>query len=275
MHSGRVPEVGTPETGVPEVGVPEMVAPGERELLRVEHVSVRFGGIQALDDVSLRVRTGSLHGLIGPNGAGKTTLFNVITGLAKPAAGRVAIGGRDVTGTRPHRRARLGMARTFQRLELFTSLSVRENVQVAADAARPIWRRQRGAASLVASALERVGLADAADERVDELPIGTARLVELARAIATTPRVLLLDEPASGLDREDTASLGELLVGLARDGLAVLLVEHDMSLVMGQCDSISVMDAGRVIASGTAAQVQSSQIVRDAYLGVAAGGSAT
>jgi branched-chain amino acid transport system ATP-binding protein len=252
---------------------PGTVPVGERELLSVAHVSVRFGGIQALDDVSLSVRTGSVHGLIGPNGAGKTTLFNVITGLAKPAVGRVALGGRDITRTWPHRRARLGMARTFQRLELFTSLSVRENVQVAADTARPIWRSHRGAASLVASALERVGLEDVAGERADELPVGTARLVELARALATTPRVLLLDEPASGLDREDTATLGQLLVGLARDGLAVLLVEHDMSLVMGQCDWVTVMDGGRVIASGTSAEVQSSQLVRDAYLGVATGGS--
>jgi branched-chain amino acid transport system ATP-binding protein len=251
----------------------EMAREEGREMLRVEHVSVRFGGVQALDDVSLGVRTGSVHGLIGPNGAGKTTLFNVITGLTKPAIGTVALDGRDVTRTRPHRRARLGTARTFQRLELFTSLSVRENVQVAADTARPIWHRYRGAASLVASALERVGLEDVADERVEALPVGTARLVELARALATTPRVLLLDEPASGLDREDTSALGQLLVGLARSGLAVLLVEHDMSLVMAQCDSISVMDGGRVIASGTPAEVQSSQVVRDAYLGVATSGS--
>jgi branched-chain amino acid transport system ATP-binding protein len=247
----------------------------DRELLRVEHVSVRFGGVQALDDVSLSVRAGRVHGLIGPNGAGKTTLFNVITGLAKPAAGRVALDGRDITRTGPHRRARLGMARTFQRLELFSSLTVRENVQVAADTAKPIWRRQQEATFVVASALARAGLDSVADERVEALPIGTARLVELARALATEPRILLLDEPASGLDSRDTSTLGELLVGLARDGLAVLLVEHDMSLVMTHCDSIDVMDRGRVIASGASDEVQSSPAVRDAYLGVATGDGAT
>jgi branched-chain amino acid transport system ATP-binding protein len=235
--------------------------------LRLESVSVRFGGVQALDEVSLEVLGGTVHGLIGPNGAGKTTLFNVVTGLARPTAGRVLVAGRDVTRLPPHRRARLGTARTFQRLELFGTLTARENVLVASESFHSLREGRHSAARAADEALERAGSVAVADRKVDTLPVGTARLVELARALAGSPRLLLLDEPASGLDEEETAALAGVVRRLASEGMAVLLVEHDMSLVMGSCDTVDVLDRGRVIASGTPAEVRASAVVREAYLG--------
>jgi branched-chain amino acid transport system ATP-binding protein len=234
----------------------------------VREISVRFGGLQALQDVSLDVHAGAVNGLIGPNGAGKTTLFNVITGLQPPTHGRVLLRGTDVTRAAPHQRARLGVARTFQRLELFGTLTARENVQMAAETRR---RRPTGAASRVEAdiLLTHVGLSHVADEPTDLLPTGLARLVELARALATAPSVLLLDEPSSGLNQEETAELGRVLRDLAGRGMAVLLVEHDMSLVMSVCDHVSVLDYGAVIASGDPATVQGDPAVQAAYLGAA------
>jgi branched-chain amino acid transport system ATP-binding protein len=236
--------------------------------LAVQEISVRFGGLQALQDVSLDVHAGAVNGLIGPNGAGKTTLFNVITGLQPPTHGRVVLRGTDVTRAAPHQRARLGVARTFQRLELFGTLTARENVQMAAETRR---RRPTGAGSRVEAdiLLTHVGLSHVADEPTDLLPTGLARLVELARALATAPSVLLLDEPSSGLNQEETAELGRVLRDLAGRGMAVLLVEHDMSLVMNVCDHVSVLDYGVVIASGDPATVQADPAVQAAYLGAA------
>jgi branched-chain amino acid transport system ATP-binding protein len=213
-------------------------------LLEIEEVSVHFGGLLAVDDASLSVPAGCVTGLIGPNGAGKTTLFNVITGLQAPSRGRVLLDQADVTRRRPYRRARLGIARTFQRLEAFGSLTARENVL-----------------------LERVGIARVAGTRVDSLPTGSARLVELARALATEPKVLLLDEPSSGLDEQETDALGVLLHELTAGGLGVLLVEHDMPLVMEACSHISVLDFGRVIAQGSPSEIQADPSVQRAYLG--------
>ena len=223
--------------------------------LAVEEISVRFGGLQALQDVNLEVHAGAVNGLIGPNGAGKTTLFNVITGLQPPTQGRVRLGGVDITGLSPHHRARLGVARTFQRLELFGTLTARENVQMASETRR---RRPTGATSQVEAdiILAHIGLSHVADEPTDLLPTGLARLVELGRALATGPSVLLLDEPSSGLNQEETVELGRVLVDLASRGIAVLLVEHDMSLVMNICDHVSVLDYGAVIAHGEPATVQ-------------------
>ncbi|HUY21184.1 MAG TPA: ATP-binding cassette domain-containing protein [Acidimicrobiales bacterium] len=236
--------------------------------LTVEEVAVRFGGLQALQDVNLEVYAGAVNGLIGPNGAGKTTLFNVITGLQPPTRGRVRIGDTDITGARPHHRARLGVARTFQRLELFGTLTARENVQMAAETRR---RRPTGASSRTEAdiILDHVGLTAVADEPTDLLPTGLARLVELARALATGPSVLLLDEPSSGLNHEETVDLGRVLTDLAARGMAVLLVEHDMSLVMSICDHVSVLDYGAVIAHGDPATVQADPAVQAAYLGAA------
>jgi len=237
-------------------------------LLDVRQVSVSFGGLQALSDVSLDVRVGHVTGLIGPNGAGKTTLFNVVTGLLGPNTGWVELDGRDITRRKPHQRARLGIGRTFQRLETFGSLTARENVLVAAEMRRG-WShdRKRSPAVIADEILERVGLQEVAEDRVDRLPTGTARLVELGRALATQPRVLLLDEPSAGLNESETATLGELLREVAGSGLAVLLVEHDMSFVMGTCERIHVLDFGRIISVGTPTEVQGDDTVRAAYLG--------
>jgi branched-chain amino acid transport system ATP-binding protein len=237
-------------------------------LLDVRQVSVSFGGLQALSDVSLDVQVGHVTGLIGPNGAGKTTLFNVVTGLLAPNTGRVDLDGRDITRRKPHQRARLGIGRTFQRLETFGSLTARENVLVAAEMRRG-WShdRKRSPAVIADEILERVGLQEVAEDRVDRLPTGTARLVELGRTLATQPRVLLLDEPSAGLNESETATLGELLREVAGSGLAVLLVEHDMSFVMGTCERIHVLDFGRIISVGTPTEVQGDDTVRAAYLG--------
>ena len=239
-------------------------------LLDASDVSVRFGGLLALDSASLAVEPGCITGLIGPNGAGKTTLFNVITGLQHPTAGRVTVDGRDVTDAKPHRRARLGIARTFQRLEAFGSLSARENVLVAAEMRRRWADDSTPPADIVQRALEQVGIVHVAEQVVDSLPTGTARLVELARALATKPRVLLLDEPSSGLNEDETQSLAALLRELVADGLAVLLVEHDMAFVMSTCEFIYVLDFGQIIATGTPLEVQGNARVQTAYLGTGA-----
>lgn len=235
--------------------------------LAVENVAVRFGGILALSDVDVNVSGGTVHGLIGPNGAGKTTLFNVITGFQPPTRGRVRYDGTDITRTSPHQRARHGMARTFQRLELFGTLTVRENIQVAAESQRGRLPAGTGPSDMTQRLLTDIGIAHIADEPTDALPTGLARLVELARAMATSPSLVLLDEPSAGLDQEETAALGRVLVALAAQGMGVLLVEHDMSLVMGICDEVSVLHYGEIIARGDPASVQAHPAVQNAYLG--------
>jgi branched-chain amino acid transport system ATP-binding protein len=242
-------------------------------LLAVEDVTVTFGGNRALSDVELDARAGEVTGLIGPNGAGKTTLFNVITGLLRPSAGCIRFDGRDVSRLDPHHRARLGIARTFQRLELFTDLSVRDNLRVAGEICNTWtgigWRTRRIDAGREAErVLDLIGLADRADDEVATLPTGTARVVELGRALMIRPRLLLLDEPASGQTDEETKRFERLVRRLAHDdGLAVLLVEHDMELVMHVCDRIHVLDFGELLAVGTPAEIRADGRVRDAYLG--------
>jgi branched-chain amino acid transport system ATP-binding protein len=231
--------------------------------LSVEGITVRFGGVIAVDDVALSATAGVVTGLIGPNGAGKTTLWNVVTGLQRPDAGRVLLDDADISSLRAHERARLGIGRTFQRLEIFGSLSVRDNLLVAAEAAH-----LDAPHDVVDSVLDRVGLARLAGARAADLPTGTARLVELGRALAARPKVLLLDEPSSGLNEDESERFGDLLLGLAGEGLAVLLVEHDMDLVMRVCAYIHVLDFGRVIARGTPGEVRADERVQAAYLGV-------
>jgi len=236
-------------------------------VLEVHGVTVRFGGNLAVDDVSARVEPGRVTGLIGPNGAGKTTLFNVVTGLLAPSSGRVVLDGRDVTRQPPFKRARGGLARTFQRLELFTSLSVRDNIRVAGEI-RNRWARPR--LDIVSEAdrvIELLGLGSLADRGVSEIPTGMARRVELGRALMTQPKVLLLDEPASGQDEQETEEFAELLVRLAADGAAVFLVEHDVHLVMATCSYIYVLDFGVLIAEGGPDDVRANALVQDAYLG--------
>jgi branched-chain amino acid transport system ATP-binding protein len=239
-------------------------------LLETVGVKVRFGGNVALDDVSITVEPGSVTGLIGPNGAGKTTLFNAITGLQPLSEGRIMLNGADVTKLAPHKRARLGLARTFQRLELFTSLSVRENVLVAGEI-RNRWGRGTKRLDAWAEAdriIELVGLGAVADREVGEIPTGQARVVELARALMLQPTLLLLDEPASGQTEDETEAFGQLLRTLAaEDGLGICLVEHDMSLVMEVCATIHVLEFGRLIASGTGEEVRNDEAVIEAYLG--------
>ena len=254
--------------------------------LEVQGLTVRFGGHQAVGDVSLSVDAGQIAGLIGPNGAGKTTTFNAICGVTVPTAGTVRLGGRDISKLSTHQRARKGIGRTFQRLEVFSSLTARDNVVVGLEIRRS-WARRRGAspqylsggtelppAAEVDLILDRLGLQDVADLPVGSLPTGQARLVELGRALAARPSVLLLDKPASGQDESETEDFGRLLIDLAGAGLALLLVEHDISLVMRVCEQLSVLDFGQIIAQGPPAEIRANEAVLAAYLGSAAGDSA-
>ena len=230
---------------------------------------VAFGGAQVLTEVSLTVAERGVTGLIGPNGAGKTTLFNVVSGLLAPKSGRVMIDGHDVTKVGPSRRARRGLSRTYQRLELFTSLTVRDNIRVAGEIRNSWSRRGRmDVATETDRVIALVGLGDVADREVSELPTGRARVVEVARALMTQPKILLLDEPASGQTEQETEAFGRLLRQLVDErDLAICLVEHDVGLVMGTCEHIHVLDYGQVIASGSPDQVKDDPVVVNAYLG--------
>ncbi|GAB2780286.1 ABC transporter ATP-binding protein [Nocardioides salsibiostraticola] len=239
-------------------------------LLEVDHVVVQFGGVTAVNEAVFEAEAGVVTGLIGPNGAGKTTCFNVITGLQKPTRGAVRFNGRTITRAPVHRRSKMGMARTFQRLEAFGSLSVKENVRVALDIHRGVRGLISPAKSDIAALLERVGIAEYAEDRADSIPTGTARLLELARCLAGDPKILLLDEPSSGLDESETDDFGRLLRTLAGEGKAIVMVEHDMDLVMSVCDDIHVLDFGSIIASGKPAAVRADPRVQKAYLGYSA-----
>ncbi len=257
--------------------------------LAVQDVTVSFGGLRALDDVSLHVPAGRTVGLIGPNGAGKTTLFDCVLGLVPQESGHVHIFGSEVGGWPVHRRARLGVARTFQRLELFGSLTVTENVIVALESvagviglASELLRRpssidvRRRAEGRAAELLHLVGLADLADARSADLPMGLARVLEVARALATDPKLLLLDEPSSGLNEEETKRLADLLRTLRkRERLTMLVVEHDMDFVLGLSDEVYVLDFGKMIAHGTPAKIRRDPVVQAAYLGEEAPSSST
>lgn len=249
-------------------------------LLAAQNITVRFGGVVALDDVTLTVPPASIVGLVGPNGAGKTTMFGVLSGLVRPRSGSVQLAGADVTRSSPQRRARLGLSRTFQRLELFKELTVREHLVVAH---RVHQRRDRqfvrdlfgfggrpspGEDEAVDGLLALLGLGEVADRPVALLPLGTGRLVEVGRALASEPRVMLLDEPTSGLGAHETDQLAATLrtVHEQRD-VAVVLVEHDVELVLALADRITVLDFGKVIADGTPAMIRGDAAVQAAYLG--------
>ena len=247
-------------------------------LLELTRVSKSFGGLHAVDGISFGISAGERVGLIGPNGAGKTTLFSLIAGEIELDEGSISLAGQRIEGLPPNRRARLGIARTYQRLEVFPDMSVLDHLLVAISAHRgstgilgDLLGRGRPSDEDLEQAhalLERLGLDDRADEVVGTLSLGTCRLVELARALAVKPTLLLADEPSSGLDSLESAELAELLVELSeRDGVAIALVEHDLATVKTVCDRVVVLDLGRVIAEGSYDEVMDVDVVRSAYLG--------
>jgi branched-chain amino acid transport system ATP-binding protein len=238
-------------------------------VLEASGLHVQFGELLAVHDVDLSVERAEIVGLIGPNGAGKTTTFNAVSGVQR-CRGRVLLDGEDISTASPHRRVRRGMSRTFQRLELFGSMSARDNIQTAGEiTARSRRRSHREVTAHTEEILDLLGLEAIADERAETLPTGRARLVEVGRALATDPKIVLLDEPASGLDEHETRQLAGVLERVRDAGVAVLMVEHDLDLVMDLCSRIYVMSLGEVIACGSPDEVRRDAAVQDAYLGAA------
>ncbi len=237
--------------------------------LEASALNVHFGQHHAVRDVTLTIDAGEIVGLIGPNGAGKTTTFNAISGVQK-CTGSVRLDGEDVSSSPPHKRARLGMNRTFQRLEVFGSMSAYDNIRTAAEVTALAKRRSlAGVVDTTERLVDLLGLRSIEHVPADSLPTGQARLVEIARAVATEPKVLLLDEPASGLDDTETRRLAEVLRELRDEGIAILMVEHDIELVMDLSNSVYVLDLGQLIASGPPHVVRDDEAVRQAYLGAA------
>jgi branched-chain amino acid transport system ATP-binding protein len=249
-------------------------------LLEVDGVSVRFGGVRALTNVTFHVNRGEIFGLVGPNGAGKTTLFNAVTGVVRPTTGRICYDGHEIGHLKPHKRARLGIGRTFQNLQLFGAMTVLENLMLPVDAfarrgiVSDAFRlptasfEDKRAIERARAMLHFLKLDGIEHQRANDLPVGIQRRVELARALCLRPKLLLLDEPASGLDARETAELAEALPMIReRFNATMLLVDHDMALVMRVCDHITVLDFGEVICSGPPEVVQKDQRVIRAYLG--------
>ncbi|MEM7695511.1 MAG: ABC transporter ATP-binding protein [Pseudomonadota bacterium] len=247
--------------------------------LSVENLSIAFGGIRAVDGVSFEAAAGAVTAIIGPNGAGKTTLFNMMSGVYRPTGGRVSLFGEDVTGLPPQGLALRGLSRTFQNLQVFFRMSAAENVMVGThlSARRGVWRHllplpalfraERASYDAACAELAHVGLEGEADRPAGALPYGSLKQLEIARALAAGPKALLLDEPAAGCNGAETARLSALVRRLADEGLAIVLVEHDMAMVMRVSDRVVVLDQGRVIADGAPAQVRADPAVRSAYLG--------
>jgi branched-chain amino acid transport system ATP-binding protein len=243
-------------------------------LLVVEHLRIDYGGVTALDDVSFDVRPGAVAGLIGPNGAGKTTLVDALTGYTRPSQGTIGFAGQDITRLKAHLRVRLGMSRTFQSMELFEDLTVADNLRVALSppsvlkAAAGMVLPGRGTDdAAVERALEVTGLTAIAERHPGEISHGQRKLVGVARALVRRPSLLILDEPAAGLDTTESLDLGRRLRALPEQGITPLLIDHDMSLVLGVCDEIAVLDFGRLIARGAPRAIRTDPAVIQAYLG--------
>ena len=248
-------------------------------LLELRHLTKDFGGLRAVDDVCLRVPAGHVYGLIGPNGAGKTTLFNVVSGLYAATAGEIVLAGKRLSGLPQHAIAAQGVARTFQNLQIFSGMTVLENVLVGGHRhgrqgvvasllhLPSLQREERRLRQRADEALAFVGLTELADEQAAALPPGQQRMVEMARALATEPRLLLLDEPAAGLTTRETEVLGELIRRIAATGLTTVLIEHDMSLVMDVCGQVAVLDQGKLLAVDEPRAIQANAQVVAAYLG--------
>ena len=247
--------------------------------LRVEDLSIGFGGVRAIDGLSFELERGRIHAIIGPNGAGKTTLFNLVTGLYRPDGGRILFEGEDVVGRPPHALAARGLSRTFQNLQVFERMTALENVMVGRHLHEDrslfahlfrlprVVRAERATRERALELLDFVGLGANADERAGFLPYGALKRLEIARALATEPRMLLLDEPAAGCNRVETGEIDRLVRRVAAGGVTVVLVEHDMHLVMNLAEHVLVLDYGRKLAEGTAAEVRANPEVVAAYLG--------
>ena len=249
------------------------------EMLRVERITQKFGGLTALDNIDIRLRSREIVGVIGPNGAGKTTLFNVITGIYNPSEGKIYLEGTDITGKKPYQIAELGISRTFQNIRLFKKLTVMDNVKVGMhtrtksnlfDAVFKTGRRnreERQAMEKASAILEFLHLKELRYHLADSLPYGAQRRLEIARCLATDPKVILLDEPAAGMNEQETLELTEILYSLKENGCTILLIEHDMKFVMNICDRLYVLDYGQQIAQGLPQEIKNNQRVIEAYLG--------
>ena len=280
MSETKKRRAGTKMVPVPSHSIVPERDVGEIPVLETRHLSIEFGGLKAVDDFNLTIGKTEIAGLIGPNGAGKTTVFNLLTKVYEPTSGAVLINGKDLHGMSIVQASRLGIARTFQNIRLFDKMTVEENVriglhnQIRYDMFTGIlrlpryWKQEKHQHERALELLEIFGMQDLADERAGSLPYGAQRRLEIVRALATDPKLLLLDEPAAGMNPHETEELMENIAKIRdRFGISILLIEHDMSLVMGVCEGICVLNFGRIIAKGTADEIQANPAVIEAYLG--------